>query len=53
MIEKDEVEHSPACTWLKYVEVGEKPPGQSFWGELNYLWCKEFCERPMVKKNYE
>lgn len=41
----EEVAHHPLCTWLKHVEAGEKPPGQSFWGELNYLWCQKFCKR--------
>lgn len=36
--------HKPECTWLLHVKSGETAPGQSFWGELNYTWCQEFCK---------
>ncbi len=41
------IEHRPECTWLLYVKAGEIPPGQSFGGELSYIWCHAFCERPI------
>ena len=45
------IEHDEHCTWQRHLDAGETPPGQSFWGELNYVWCQKVChgnEKPDV-----
>jgi hypothetical protein len=43
--------HRPECAWINDVKSGQTPPGQTVWGELNYLWCQEFCHvKPSEKK---
>lgn len=43
----EDILHRPECTWLRHVHAGETPPGQSFWGQLNYIWCHSSCEWPI------
>ena len=51
-LDMQDVAHCPECTWLRHVHAGETPPGQSFWGGLNYLWCQGFCERPIARIDF-
>lgn len=40
------MKHHPACTWEQHTAHGEVAPGNSFWGELNYVWCQANCAHP-------
>ena len=48
----NEVKHHPGCTWERHVAAGEKPPGETFWGKLNYGWCQSFCERDLKEVDF-
>ncbi len=45
------VKHLPNCHWGKYVANGETPPGQSFWGKLDYAWCQANCPWPESERD--
>lgn len=45
------VEHSKDCTWERHVAAGEVPPGQTFWGKLDWIWCQANCKWPETERD--